>query len=69
MKQITFLLIAVAALAGVVAIAVPASLRADESGAPWRYAPLHYFLTRPEEATTVPEMVAGHEGAEDATAP
>src|SRR5271165_6597809 len=34
MKQITFLLIAVAALAGVVAIAVPASLRADESGAP-----------------------------------
>src|ERR1700724_434856 len=34
MKQITFLLIAVAALAGVVAIAVPASPRADESGAP-----------------------------------
>ena len=34
MKQITFLLIAVAALAGVVAITVPASLRADEAPAP-----------------------------------
>ena len=34
MKQPTFLLIAVAALAGVVAIAVPASLHADDSGAP-----------------------------------
>ena len=34
MKQITFLLVAVAALAGVVAIAVPASLHADESAAP-----------------------------------
>ena len=33
MKQITFLLIAVAALAGVVAITVPASLHADESAA------------------------------------
>jgi cytochrome P460 len=34
MKQITFLLVAVAALAGVVAITVPASLHADDSGAP-----------------------------------
>jgi hypothetical protein len=34
MKQITFLLIAVAALAGVVGITVPASLHADEAGTP-----------------------------------
>ena len=34
MKPITFLLIAVAALAGVVAITVPASLRADEAADP-----------------------------------
>jgi hypothetical protein len=34
MKQITFLLVAVAALAGVVAIAVPTSLHADDSRAP-----------------------------------
>ena len=31
MKQITFLLVAVAALAGVVAMTVPASLHADDS--------------------------------------
>jgi hypothetical protein len=34
MKQITFLLVAVAALAGVVAITVPASLHADEAVVP-----------------------------------
>ena len=34
MKQITFLLVAVAALAGIVAITVPASLHADEVPAP-----------------------------------
>ena len=34
MKQITFLLVAVAALAGVVAITVPESLHADEAPAP-----------------------------------
>jgi hypothetical protein len=34
MKQITFLLAAVAVLSSVVAIAVPASLRADEAAAP-----------------------------------
>ncbi len=34
MKHITFSLIAMAALAGVVAITVPASLHADDSGAP-----------------------------------
>src|SRR5260221_8929247 len=34
MKRITFLLVAAAALAGVVAITVPASLHADEAAAP-----------------------------------
>jgi hypothetical protein len=34
MKQITFLVIAVAALAGVVGITVPTSLHADEAGTP-----------------------------------
>ena len=34
MKQISFLLIAVAAVAGVVAITVPASLHADEAADP-----------------------------------
>ena len=34
MKQITFLLVAVAALAGVVAITAPAPLHADEAPAP-----------------------------------
>ena len=34
MKHITFLLAAIAALAGVLAITVPASLRADEAAAP-----------------------------------
>ena len=34
MKQITFLPVAVAALAGIVAITVPASLRADDAAAP-----------------------------------
>src|SRR3984957_18363244 len=34
MKQIAFLLIAIAALAALVAIAVPTSLHADDSGAP-----------------------------------
>ena len=34
MKQITFLLVAVAVLAGVIAITVPASLHADEADAP-----------------------------------
>jgi hypothetical protein len=35
---------------------------ADAHGVAWRYAPLHYFLTRPNEA-------ACREGAEDAPAP
>src|ERR1700722_7267599 len=34
MKQIAFLLIAIAALAALVAIALPTSLHADDSGAP-----------------------------------
>ena len=34
MKQITFVMIALAALAGVAAISIPASLRADEAAAP-----------------------------------
>jgi Cytochrome P460 len=34
MKQIAFLTVAVTALAGVIAIAVPASLQADDSGTP-----------------------------------
>ena len=34
MKRITFLLVAIAALAGVVAITVPASLHADDAAAP-----------------------------------
>jgi hypothetical protein len=34
MKQITLLIIAIAALAGVLAVGVPASLHADDSGAP-----------------------------------
>ncbi len=42
---------------------------ADAQGVEWRYAPLHYFLTHPEDATTGPDAFPAGERVADAPTP